>query len=149
MAKRDLPKPRKATASTLRIWSAVRQLRRFTTDDLVAVTECKAGIVNMKLWLWRCHGIVHQDNDGFRLAVDCGPTPPWRRAELGDGLVNGLTGELLKRVRLKSREAAPKASRTTGRGKGTIYTTPQAKRDRINFMRRQRRRRSKAGQSSR
>ena len=87
-------KPMRPRKRALRIWRAMRQRRRFTLTDLAAIAECEIERLRLVIYPWRRAGIVHRDNDGFRLARDLGPEPPFS-LEGVSGLVDRLTGEVL------------------------------------------------------
>lgn len=87
-------KPMKPRRLAQRIWSAMRQRRRFTMGDLAAIAECEFETLRGILYPWRRAGIVHIDNDGFRLARDLGPQPPFHLGSVS-GLVDRLTGEVM------------------------------------------------------
>lgn len=70
----NLPSPRR---DEQRVWSAVRQWRRFTVADIAGVSECSPSMIGALLRKWRRYGLVHRDNDGWRLARDLGPLPPY------------------------------------------------------------------------
>jgi hypothetical protein len=85
---------RDPSAPTKRVWNVCRQMRRFTVDDLVAVSAVPAAAVRRLLLLWRRAAVVHVDNDGYRLARDLGPLPPVETKEK-DALICRNTGERL------------------------------------------------------
>ena len=87
LAERALMPPRK---QELRIWNAVRQTRRFTLADIAAIAEKTISQVRYYLQKWGALGVVRRDNDGWRLALDLGPLPPWRS-------IDRQTGKLLTR----------------------------------------------------
>ncbi len=90
----EIRKPLPARKDTLRVWNAIRQLRRFTLGDLEAVCEMPAARLRNILAPWRRAAIVRNDNDGFRLARDLGAQPPFRYGHVS-GLVDRKTGEVL------------------------------------------------------
>lgn len=101
-----MPVLRKATEGRQRIWSSVRQLRRFTLDDLAAVAETPTSTAKGRLKEWAAYGIVRRDNDGWRLARDLGPLPPIRTTA---GLIDRNKGVVLSPL--------PASERRAGKGK--------------------------------
>lgn len=88
-----ISKPRPPWGDAPRIWNAMRQRRRFTMEELAAITELPVARVYQATLEWRRAGIVAVDNDGFRLARDLGPQPPFRYGKVS-GLVDRKTGEV-------------------------------------------------------
>ncbi|MBX9944934.1 MAG: hypothetical protein K2Y40_12700 [Reyranella sp.] len=87
-------KPLPARGRPLRVWRAMRQRRRFTLGELAAICELTERQVQAVIQEWRRAVIVRDDNDGFRLARDLGPQPPFRYGKVA-GLVDRRTGEVL------------------------------------------------------
>lgn len=136
-----------------RVWSGVRQLRRFTLDDLVAVTECAIGFVRRCIHLWRRHAIVHRDNDGFRLARDLGALPPYEAPHAVGGLVDRNRGEVLPAVDPTRRyrgvaEAASGRAKQPGSGRKRLAVPPSAEEQRARQREYQRRYRERRRQRS-
>ena len=87
-------KPLPARGRPLRVWSAIRQRRRFTLGELAAICELTERQVLAVIQKWRRAQIVRDDNDGFRLARDLGPQPPFHYGQVS-GLVDRRMGEVL------------------------------------------------------
>jgi len=77
-----------------RVWKAIRHARRFSYDAIAAVTALDHDKVVQITKPWRHTGILRAMRDGFRLARDLGPEPPFRKKGFA-GLVSSKDGELL------------------------------------------------------
>ncbi len=85
---------RPLSAATKGLWKAIRHARRFTYADLSEVTGLNERQIEVTTRPWRYTGIVRVFNDGFRLARELGPLPPYRLGN-GKGLASRVDGEVL------------------------------------------------------
>lgn len=113
-------RPREASKDAKNVWKAMRHARRFTLVDLVTVTGLTKRVVAQILVPWRQANIVRDDNDGFRLARDLGPVPPYRSQKVA-GLISRTDGEILPLFKLKKRKTGP-----MGKAKAKAKATPSA-----------------------
>jgi hypothetical protein len=126
-------KPR-TTATAKVVWRAVRHARRFVIADIQTVTALSRQRIAAILAPWRQAGIVRVDNDGFRLARDLGPQPPFRVRDV-NGLISARDGEVLpfEKKPKKSKEDVDARRRRLG----ALYS--KTHRERLNARRRERR----------
>lgn len=121
-------KPLPPRRSAQRVWNAIRQQRRFTVSEIAAITELTEKAVLRIMRPWRCTAIVRQQTDGFRLARDLGPKPPFSVGQVA-GLVDRTTGEVLpfndtpraprlRPARILRRALIPRPAKKRGRPKG-------------------------------
>ena len=107
MRKQVRPRFPQPTIARQRLWDVIRQFRRFTLDDVATAAECTIGYVASLMKQWAVYGIVRPDNDGWRLARDLGPLPPYGGPQAA-AMFNRNTGAQIEKLPPEERKAQRK-----------------------------------------
>lgn len=108
---RKIGKPWPVQERARKVWRSIRQHVRFTLEDIAIVTELTVPQVRVIINRWRRARIVRDDSDGYRLARDLGPQPPFQYGKV-NGLVCRQTGEVFPYQKLTVRRPARYARRS-------------------------------------
>jgi hypothetical protein len=141
---RKARKPRAPSKAAKNVWKAMRHARRFDYAHLQTVTGLGRRSIEQILWRWRQAGIVRDDNDGFRLARDLGPLPPFSQPDV-NGLVSRKDGEVLPFEKLREADGALDPGDAVKRRRASNNAYAKRNRARLNARRRARRRQKRAG----